>query len=598
MNRRATLIPSPFARGIGTHALALALSCAVTPSGLAQSDVAGAIASGGRTDSVTVFRARKIITMERSNPTATAVAIRGDRIVAVGSLDDVTKALGNSPRRIDGTFADKVVMPGFIEQHLHPLLALTLAVEVIAPEDWEVPGKVFKAARSSAEYLARLKSAAAAMRDPNEILFTWGYHQYFHGKVTRRELDAISRTRPIVVWHRSVHEMILNTPALKGLGITRESVTGHGAASEQSDWDKGHFFERGLELVAGKVMPALGSPARMALALKQMAAILHQNGVTAINEPGALVTPELLQVYRAVLGAEDVPFYTFLIADGRAHYSKLGAGGALAETERTITLAPRGKVSFFEKQVKLLADGAIVSQLMQMTDGYTDGHKGEWIMTPEDLDAASRVYWDAGYQLHIHANGDAGLGTVLDILEKRMRENPRPDHRTVIVHFANSTEDQVRRIARLGAVVSANPYYVTGFADKFAQVGLGPERADAMVRLGSVEKAGVSFSLHSDLPMGPADPLYLAWCAVNRITQSGRAARPDLGVTVDGAMRAITVDAAYSWRKEHELGSIAPGKIANLTILEQDPYAVDPKTLKDIPVWGTVFEGRKFPVER
>lgn len=145
------------------------------------------------------------------------------------------------------------------------------------------------------------------------------------------------------------------------------------------------------------------------------------------------------------------------------------------------------------------------------------------------------------------------------------------------------------------AVVSANPYYVSGFADKLGLNGLGKERADAMVRIGSVEKAGVSLSLHSDLPMGPANPLYLAWCAVNRITPSGRAARPDLGISVDEAVHAITINAAYSWRMEKDLGSIEPNKIANFTVLDEDPYAVPPMRLKDIKLWGTVFEGAKVP---
>ena len=96
--------------------------------------------------------------------------------------------------------------------------------------------------------------------------------------------------------------------------------------------------------------------------------------------------------------------------------------------------------------------------------------------------------------------------------------------------------------------------------------------------------------------MAPSDPLYLAWAGVNRITPSGRVAAPEQRISVDVALRAITIEAAYSWRKEDLLGSIKAGKIANLTVLEQDPYQVDPKKLKDIPVWGTVFEGKVYPV--
>jgi predicted amidohydrolase YtcJ len=547
-----------------------------------------------------VFVAKKIITMERATPEATAVAVSRGRIVSVGSIDEVVASLGDVPYELDETFTTKVVMPGFIEQHLHPVLgALTLAIPVIAPEDWELPDKTWEAATSNRAYVEKLKAVEAELEDPGETLFTWGYHQYFHGDVSREALDEISAKRPIVVWHRSCHEFYLNTAALERYGVTQETIDAKGElAAGQSNLARGHFYENGATVVLPGIMPDLASPERLERGLRQMIEILHRNGVTAFNEPAALASPDMLKLYQRVLGDDDTPLYSYFIADGKTPYQKYGAEGALAETERVIAQLPTdGKVAFFPKQIKFALDGAIISQLMMMKDGYLDGHHGEWIMTPEELEATSKLYWDDGYQLHIHVNGDEGLEVVLDTLERRMRDNPRPDHRTVIVHFANSTEEQVKRIARLGAVVSANPYYVTGFTDKFGEIGLGPERADAMVRLGSVERAGVTFSLHSDLPMAPADPLYLAWAAITRTTASGRTARPDQAVTVDGALRAITIDAAQSWRREHELGSIAPGKMANLTVLEEDPYSVDPMRLKDISIWGTVFEGRLFPIE-
>jgi predicted amidohydrolase YtcJ len=233
-----------------------------------------------------------------------------------------------------------------------------------------------------------------------------------------------------------------------------------------------------------------------------------------------------------------------------------------------------------------------------MKDGYLDGHKGEWIIPPQQLEERARLFWNAGYQLHIHVNGDLGLNVVLDILEKLMAENPRADHRSVIVHFANSNEEQVDRIARLGAIVSANPYYPVGFVDKFGEVGLGPKRADVMVRAASVLKNDIPLSYHSDLPMGPAAPLALASFGVNRVTSSARVAGSEQRISVDDALRAVTIEAAYSWRQEVEIGSIAPGKIANFTVLEEDPYVVDPIKLKDIPIWGTVFEGALYPVAR
>jgi predicted amidohydrolase YtcJ len=167
----------------------------------------------------------------------------------------------------------------------------------------------------------------------------------------------------------------------------------------------------------------------------------------------------------------------------------------------------------------------------------------------------------------------------------------------VIVHFANSTEEQVDRIARLGAIVSANPYYPVGFADKYGEWGLGPERADTMVRSASVLRRGIPLSFHSDLPMCAPDPMLMASFAVNRVTQSGRVAGPEQRIDFHDALRAVTIEAAYSWNREDELGSIEVGKIANLTVLDEDPYDVDASKIRDIPIRTTVFEGRVFDVD-
>jgi predicted amidohydrolase YtcJ len=544
-----------------------------------------------------IFTARKIHTMEPGNPTATAVAVAGDRILAVGSLDEVKKSLADRPFGLDERFANKVLLPGLIEQHLHPLLgALALSVEIIAIEDWDLPGRTIKAARTRDEYQERLRHALAAIKDPNAFLFTWGYHQLWHGAISRKTLDALSAERPIVVWHRSCHEFYLNTPALTALGVTKQSLEGQGQASSQSSWDQGHFYEKGLELITKPLLPRMATPERLRSGLQMLVKYLHQSGVTALNEPGALITPELLTLYHSILGADTTPFSSFFIPDGRTIFEKYGVDDAISATEKIVNMASSGKVSFLPNQVKLFADGAIFSQLMQMKGGYTDGHKGEWIATPQEIRDATRLYWDAGYQIHVHVNGDLGLDVLLDALDRCMRENPRYDHRTVIVHFANSTEDQVARIGRLGAIVSANPYYASGLADRFGESGLGPERADQMVRLGSLARRGIRFSLHSDMPIAPARPLFSAWCAVNRTTVSGRVAAPDQRITVEQALRAITIDAAHSWRMEHEMGSIAPGKVANFTVLEEDPLAIAPMKLKDIPIWGTIYEGRFFPI--
>ena len=137
-----------------------------------------------------------------------AVAVAGDRILATGSLD-------------------QVIVPGLIAQHDHPLLAgLTMTSEIIAIEDWVLPQGTAKAARNRSDYLQRLQAANDRMRDPNALLLTWGFHQYFHGQLRKADLDAISSTRPIIVWHRSAHEVYLNSAAERKYGSTELRVNG------------------------------------------------------------------------------------------------------------------------------------------------------------------------------------------------------------------------------------------------------------------------------------------------------------------------------------------------------------------------------------
>lgn len=573
-----------------------AVAAGAAAAGVAGAGAASRSATVASPLEITIYVAAKIITMDAARPTAEAVAVEGGRILAVGSLDEVTRALGSRRYKVDRTFADKIVTPGLIEQHLHPILsALSLNCEVIANDAWELPNRRVEAATTPAAYRKRLADAVRADKG-TDFFFSWGYHQYWHGEISRAALDEISRTRAIAVWHRSCHEFYLNTPALAALGVTEASTKDQGLASEQADWARGHFFEKGLNLILAPLMKRFATPERMVAGLTLLRTYLHRAGVTALNEPGAQIGPEQLQLYKAVLGAADAPFTTTLIVDGRTMYERHGAAGALDATAKTIASAAEGKVRFLPKQIKFFADGAIVSQKMQMKGGYTDGHRGEWMTEPENFKAGWKLFWDAGYQPHTHVNGDLGLDMVLDAMEASLSERPRADHRSVIVHFANSTETQVERIARLGAVVSANPYYVPAFADAYGEWGLGRERADHMTRLGSCVRRRIPVSLHSDMPIGPARPLFNAWCAVNRVTVSGRVAGPDQRISVAQALRAITIDAAQSWRLDHEMGSVSAGKVANLTVLEEDPFAVEPMRIKDIRIWGTMFEGRVFAV--
>lgn len=547
----------------------------------------------------TIYVARDIITMDPARPHAEAVAVVQGKIAAVGTRSELEALAGDQKYRIDETFSDKVIMPGFVEQHVHPLLTslMLVADSVIAIEAWETANGPAPAARTEDAYKEALQSALEAYTPGESAFLTWGYHHYFHGPMSRALLDELAPDFPVIVWHRSMHEIYLNSRAMEKYGVTADYVASFSSSqTKQSNFEEGHFWEQGLFKVIEKVAPAMATPERLVKGLQYSEDFYHRNGITIAAEPGGVLSRDLQNVVNSVYGDDATPFNHYFIPDGKSLFGLYpdDPGKLLAETE-AVTGWGDGRAKYLTKQVKLFMDGAIYSQLMQMREGYTDGHHGEWIMDPEVFNGAFQTYWDAGYQIHIHNNGDKGLDVLLDNLEEALRRNPRYDHRTVIVHYGFAASDQIVRAGRLGALVSANPYYVTALADRYAEIGIGPERTTRMVPLGEAERLGLSLSFHSDMPMAPAKPLQLVWSAVTRLTADGKVNGPDQAVSVDTALKAITIDAAYSIQLEDEVGSITAGKIANFTVLEESPYDVAPEKLKDIGIWGTVLEGRVQP---
>lgn len=187
---------------------------------------------------------------------------------------------------------------------------------------------------------------------------------------------------------------------------------------------------------------------------------------------------------------------------------------------------------------------------------------------------------------------------VLDTLQALWDERPRVDHRFTIEHYGYADDGTWRRIAKLGAQVSANPFYLYDLGDRYAANGLGTDRAARIAPLGGLVRRNVPVGLHSDFPMATAEPLFMAWTAAARETMSGKVFAPGERLTLDQAIRAITIDAAYLIGMETELGSIEAGKLADFAVLDKDPYDVGVKGLPGIKVWGTVFEGKAYPAKK
>jgi predicted amidohydrolase YtcJ len=541
---------------------------------------------------ITVFTARRVRTMEPSMPTAEAVAVRDGRIVEVGTLDSLRPWLDHHDHEIDDTFRDHVIMPGFVDPHLHPsMAAILLPMHFTTAVEWSLPWEEVGAVASRVELLDRIVELDGRL-EPDEPLFAWGHHPIWHGDIDREALNAISTTRPIVVWHRGYHSLVVNDACLQWMGLDVEAARRH----PQVDLDRGAFFETGLNFAYRHLNHFILGTERFRAGLERMRQVIHRGGQTTIGDAamGIYGFEEEWEHLRAVMERPDTPF--------RIQLMPYAMGPAESETteemvERILAYPERNTHRLrFSDHVKMFADGGFFAELLMLKfPGHLDGRHGEWMTPPERFEEVARAFWNAGLKIHVHCSGDLGIELVLRTLEKLQFERPRFDHRFTFEHFGISSAQQVRKMAALGALASVNVYYVYELSRAFADSTVGYERASQMSRLGSLERAGVPFAVHSDFTMAPAQPLNNAWVAANRITHSGEVMGPNERATLDGAMAAITTNAAWVLGLEDEIGSLRWGKKADFTILEADPWDVGAEGLRDIPIWGTVFEGEKFP---
>ncbi|UAB73519.1 amidohydrolase [Vibrio sp. SCSIO 43132] len=547
---------------------------------------------------ITLYVAKDLITLAENTPVdSNTVAVQNGKILAVGDKHDLkTKYAQHPDVRLNTQFADKVMTPGFVEPHIHLWLSgILLGTEFITPADWQLPWGDVKGVQGADAYKQKLIDIEAKT-PKGETLITWGYHQYFHGQeMSKTLLNSISEDRPIIVWHRSFHELYFNDAALQMLGWTEADWTGEGAAYDQLNWEKGHAYENGGKIILSDLLSYLIKDGFFATGMERTRDYVHSGGITTAVDPGVIVTPEMYQQMVDILLNDDFPMDYWLMPAGNFTYSMGGynaeKGKAIAEGQ-TQTFEETEQIRWLPNYIKLFSDGAMYSQLMQLKDGYTDGHEGEWLQTPEELEDSMRPYWQDDYTVVIHANGDLGFESALKVVESLNKEHPRTDHRTSFHHLGITDKNDIPRAVESGVNFSVNPFYTHVLAEQYSEFGVGKERAEEMSRGRSFIDAGGVLSLHSDAPMAPAQPLYLVWAAVNRIGLSGQSVMgPQERISVDEAMRAITIDAAYTARLEDRIGTIEPGKYADFTILDSNPYTVNPKTINQIEVEATVYRG-------
>jgi predicted amidohydrolase YtcJ len=548
-------------------------------------------------DETTIYPARRIITMNPANPTAEAIAVRGDRILGVGTTAELASW---GTHRVDTRFAEHVLTPGFVEAHSHAMAGGMWQFTYVGYFDRRDPsGRVWPGCTSVDAVLGRLQEAEAGIADRSGQLIAWGLDPiYFSGQALLAEqLDRVSQHRPIFVYHASGHLATVNSAMLDLSQITEASTT-PGIARTSDGQPNGELQEPAAMSLAASAWRQMGLAFRKPEAKWNFAYEARNAGHTLITDLGTspLSSPTAVQAWRDAVDDPNYPSRVMVAAGntfgGAADHSSLAELAVQLRAEST------DKLHF--GIVKLILDGSIQGFTARLSWPHyynvPDGHPGNglWLIPPEQMADIVSTYHQAGITVHCHCNGDQATQVFIDAVEAALERHPRWDHRHTVQHSQLTTPAQYRKMASLGMTANIFSNHIFYWGDQHRDVTVGPERAHGMNGCATALRSGVPISIHSDAPITPMGHLHTAWCAVNRVTASGKVLGEHERINVIEALAAITIGGAYQLKLDHVLGSIEAGKFADLAVLDDDPLAVDPMTLKDIGVWGTVLGGVAF----
>lgn len=519
-----------------------------------------------------------VLTVDDARPTAEAVAVSGGRIVAVGDRSDIEHHIGPGTRVVD--VGDGCVMPGFVEAHGHPLMeAVTLSGRIVDIRPVTM--------RSADDVVAAIRREAAGRKADGAYLNGWDpLLQTGLPTPTREWLDRIAPDGPLVIMHNSGHKAFFNSAAAAQAGLTRDTPDPKGAKYGRTP--DGELDGTAEETAA--VFPLLAG------------------AIQTDNYPELLVA-ECARLNRAGLTmCSDMAFDPGLgpLVDGMRYALTVRLRTYEISNPALATDATPGAGDDVLRQIgiKIWVDGSPWVGNIALSFPYLDtdatrtigvppGSCGHANYTGEQLAEIVGAYFPSGWQMACHVHGDRGVDTILDVYEQVLRAHPRDDHRLRLEHVGAIRPEQLQRAHDLGVTCSMFVDHLHYWGDVLVDGLFGPEHGSRWMPAASAVATGMRISLHNDPPVTPEEPLRNISVAATRTAPSGRVLAPEERLTVEQAIRAQTIDAAWQLFADDIVGSVQPGKYADLVVLSADPRTTAPEAIADIEVLATFLAGRE-----
>jgi len=527
-----------------------------------------------------VYIGEHIISMTGVNPGA--VAVRGDRILATGSVQEIELLIGESTRVIE--LGEQALLPGFIDAHGH-FSALARTADYVDLSPPPVGG-----AESIADIVRALRLAIEQSSIPAGTLVTgFGYDDSLleeRRHPTRFDLDEASTSHPIVIRHVSGHLAVGNSLALADAGISAETPDPAGGIVRrlENGAPDGVMEETAMTLLPDAV--ANLTPERFAELRRQALQIYAAYGITTIQDSNLPL--DYIEMLRQEAASEAYPVDMVAYAM---------ANPLSDEALDSIELEQNYVNGFRLGGIKFTLDGSPQGRTAWLTEPYEEGPPGaadDYVAYPsyEPSEYLRRIpaIIERGLPALVHVNGDAAIDLMLEGLESIAQKGPLPDHRSVAIHAQLARPDQLDRMRELGVLPSFYAVHPFFWGD-WHRLSFGDERASFISPLRAALDRGIPITIHNDSPVVPPDMMRLVAIAVNRETRSGYVLGPDQRVDVMEALHAVTLGAAYQYFEENEKGSLEAGKRADLVILARDPRIVESKALADIDIVETVSRG-------